>query len=198
MPAVVYAKDAATKEKSNESIAVGSTIPDFGFPQLSKKTGKLSRQILFLSNFLEDGDQSKKLLVVNFYAIWCKPCLKEIPILEKLHQKYSAKGVQFVSVNYRNQEESAKKIIQKTRSIVQKYHITYPILISKYYMRKVYLAYLGQKAQLPFSIIVNPKGMVISKFQGSKGVSFKKLEQEILKNLPIKVGHSNKIIKNSN
>ena len=48
MPAVVYAKDAATKEKSNESIAVGSTIPDFGFPQLSKKTGKLSRQILFL------------------------------------------------------------------------------------------------------------------------------------------------------
>ena len=47
---------------------------------------------------LEIKDFSTEWLVVNYWASWCKPCIKEIPELNKLHQ--SSKEITVVGVNY--------------------------------------------------------------------------------------------------
>ena len=47
---------------------------------------------------LEIRDFSNEWLVVNYWASWCKPCIKEIPELNKLHQ--SRKDITVVGVNY--------------------------------------------------------------------------------------------------
>ena len=47
---------------------------------------------------LEIKDFSAEWLVVNYWASWCKPCIKEIPELNKLHQ--SRKEITVVGVNY--------------------------------------------------------------------------------------------------
>lgn len=45
-------------------------------------------------------DPSDKVLVVNFWATWCAPCIKELPLLEKLHQENSNARVLLVSMDY--------------------------------------------------------------------------------------------------
>ena len=40
-----------------------------------------------------------KVVVVNFWATWCKPCVKELPLLAKWQKQYAAKGLQVVPVS---------------------------------------------------------------------------------------------------
>src|SRR5688500_5184638 len=39
-----------------------------------------------------------KVIVVNFWATWCKPCLKEIPDLSKIYERYKSKGLVMLGV----------------------------------------------------------------------------------------------------
>lgn len=43
--------------------------------------------------------KGEKLTVIDFWASWCKPCLKAMPKLEALRQKYSTQGVVLISIN---------------------------------------------------------------------------------------------------
>jgi peroxiredoxin len=37
-------------------------------------------------------------IVVDFWATWCKPCIKELPYIQRLHEKYGPRGVQVLAV----------------------------------------------------------------------------------------------------
>ena len=41
---------------------------------------------------------ANKVIVVNFWATWCVPCIKEIPSFNKLHKDYAAKGVAVIGI----------------------------------------------------------------------------------------------------
>ncbi|RZA05281.1 MAG: TlpA family protein disulfide reductase [Proteobacteria bacterium] len=45
------------------------------------------------------GDFRGKVTLINFWAGWCAPCLKEMPSLYKLHEKYQAKNFEVVTFN---------------------------------------------------------------------------------------------------
>jgi thiol-disulfide isomerase/thioredoxin len=45
------------------------------------------------------ADYSGKVVLLNFWAGWCAPCLKEMPSLYKLHQKYEGKGFAVIAFN---------------------------------------------------------------------------------------------------
>jgi thiol-disulfide isomerase/thioredoxin len=49
-----------------------------------------------------------KVVLVNFWATWCPPCLAELPDLVKLEQRLKSKGFQLVYVSADDPEESAK------------------------------------------------------------------------------------------
>lgn len=53
------------------------------------------------------GEFKGKVVLVNFWAAWCKPCRDEMPMLEDLRQKYGEKGLEIVAVNL---AESAPRI----------------------------------------------------------------------------------------
>jgi thiol-disulfide isomerase/thioredoxin len=60
-------------------------------------------------------------LVVNFWASWCGPCRKEMPILEDFHQKYGDR-VQLLGIDYQDvQTEAAMDLVRQTG-------VTYPLL----------------------------------------------------------------------
>jgi thiol-disulfide isomerase/thioredoxin len=40
-----------------------------------------------------------KILIINFWATWCPPCLKEIPEFIQLQTEYSGQNVQFIGMN---------------------------------------------------------------------------------------------------
>ena len=60
-----------------------------------------------LETYLESKD-SKKTYVVNFWATWCAPCVKELPYFEELNVNYSTKNVEviLVSLDFPKQIES--------------------------------------------------------------------------------------------
>lgn len=44
--------------------------------------------------------QKEDVWVVDFWASWCKPCIRSIPHMKKLHSKYQDQGVKFISVSW--------------------------------------------------------------------------------------------------
>lgn len=44
-------------------------------------------------------DTTKEVVVYNFWATWCKPCVAELPYFEKINAKYEGKKVKMVLVN---------------------------------------------------------------------------------------------------
>lgn len=58
------------------------------------------------TNLLEKEDfksllaqQKGKIVLVNLWATWCKPCVYELPALEKLHQKYENQNVKVIALS---------------------------------------------------------------------------------------------------
>lgn len=50
------------------------------------------------------ANQKQEVVVYNFWATWCKPCVEEMPAFEKLAADYKAKGVHvvFVSIDFKS------------------------------------------------------------------------------------------------
>lgn len=68
-------------------------------------------------NRLEQRDDV--LYVYNFWATWCKPCIKEMPYFEKLNEAYADKKVKvvFVSLDFPEQVETVVKPFIKRKAI---------------------------------------------------------------------------------
>jgi len=57
------------------------------------------------------GNPDDNLFVVNFWATWCGPCIKELPHFEKLSKEYQAERVTFILVSLDFPSEIDKKLI---------------------------------------------------------------------------------------
>jgi thiol-disulfide isomerase/thioredoxin len=79
-----------------ESPLVGKPAPDFNLELLGSGGKKFHL-----------ADQKGKVIVLDFWATWCGPCLQTMPLVEKVAHEFEAEGVQLIAVNL---EEPAKTI----------------------------------------------------------------------------------------
>jgi len=57
------------------------------------------------------NQQNDTTYVINFWATWCKPCVKELPYFEQLHNTYNGKKVNVVLVSLDFKDQIDKKLI---------------------------------------------------------------------------------------
>jgi thiol-disulfide isomerase/thioredoxin len=162
-------------------LKTGDKIVDFGMRKANVEKGKLSG-LIWLGDYVgkKDVKDPKKVLVLNFFANWCVPCIKEMPFLQKMYDKYNKKGLMVLSVNFRTESEKFDPTFIKSLEIIKKNEIKYPVLFDRFTNRNQ-LIYLGDKAVLPCLIVIDSKGVIIEKFQGEGSHDLKKIEGVIKK-----------------
>jgi peroxiredoxin len=65
-------------------------------------------------------------VVISYWATWCVPCKKELPILQKLAQEYSQRGLVVLTVNATDQDDMAK-----VQAAVGEMGMTFPVLLDQ-------------------------------------------------------------------
>ncbi|HAS43103.1 MAG TPA: TlpA family protein disulfide reductase [Microscillaceae bacterium] len=68
--------------------------------------------------------QGDKIYVVNFWATWCRPCIKELPYFERLQKKYADKNVKVILLAVEDAEQKVKIFIKKKKIQSQVYLLT--------------------------------------------------------------------------
>ena len=124
--------------------AVNAAAPS-AFPQASKLGG----------GSVDTAALSGKVVVVNFWATWCVPCIKEIPSFNKLHKDFASQGVAVLGINGDN--EDADRI----RSFLKKHPMDFPVAIGSDALGTQY-----KLDVLPVTLIFDRTGKQIKRFEG--------------------------------
>lgn len=100
-----------------------------------------------------------KLLLVNFWATWCTPCMHEIPELVKLQKQYGSRGLQIIG--------PAVDDPDAVRASLAALGIDYPVMSGSVDNLTAMMEHLGNGVgALPFSIVVSPEGRLVGRHLG--------------------------------
>ena len=95
-----------------------------------------------------------KVLVVNFWATWCLPCLEEIPQFVRMQEKFGTQGLQFVGI--------AVDSVVKVREFAAKYQMNYPVLIGGIEAIELARTAGNEFGALPFTVVMDRNGGLIA------------------------------------
>jgi len=110
----------------------------------------------------EDGvqvslsDYTDHVVLVNFWATWCPPCLKEMPSLEKLYQNFKDEPFALLAIN-----EEGAGAQQAVAHFKKKIDIHFPILFDDGEVAAKYDAHT-----LPHTFLIGKKGEIVKKIVG--------------------------------
>jgi thiol-disulfide isomerase/thioredoxin len=97
-----------------------------------------------------------KVVVVNFWATWCGPCVAEMPGFNEVYKEYKSKGLEIVGLAVSDEEKSVETFIQKRA-------ISYPIAMGTPEVGEKF----GIGGSIPFTVFIDRKGNLRGRFTGS-------------------------------
>ena len=140
-----YAEPIPGSQPPSSGSLIGDLRPDF---MLGSNTGEL----------VSSSDFEGKTILLNFWATWCEPCRKEMPMLMDLQRKHGSTGLQVVGIALDNQES--------VKSFVSTYGISYPILVGESDVFETSAAYGNTEGVLPYSVLIDSEGIIRWKYAG--------------------------------
>jgi peroxiredoxin len=118
----------------------------------------------------------KKVVVISFWNISCKPCRKEMPKLQEIYDELKDRGLMILSINTDGPSE-----IPTVKPLVRRKGFTYPVLLDT--EQKVVKLY-NPRCILPYTAVIDLDGKVVHTHLGYNSGDELKLKEEILKLLP--------------
>lgn len=118
-----------------------------------------------------NGSFKGRVLVVNFWGTWCKPCLKELPEFDQIYRRYRKHGMTLLAIATDEDAEAVKDLVTE-----------------KKWGAKIAIAgeaYAGQygSAKFPFTFVVDHKGVIQASYRGYKPECMGQLEADIREQL---------------
>jgi len=98
-------------------------------------------------------DWKDRPLVVNFWATWCDPCRREVPLLKALRREHAADRLEIVGI--------AVDYPDEVRKYAQAHGIDYPVLVGDQGGLEAVNAF-GMETVLPFSVFVDRQGRIVT------------------------------------
>lgn len=95
-------------------------------------------------------------VVLNFWATWCGPCLLEMPMLVELQREYGSRGLQVIGISV---DEEGSRIVEP---FVEEFGFNYPIVVDEGPLAASY----GAQYAVPTTVLVDRKGRVRSRVLG--------------------------------
>jgi thiol-disulfide isomerase/thioredoxin len=120
--------------------AVPEQLPELGFPDRDGTVRRLS-------------DFRGRPLLVNFWATWCEPCRREIPLIESLRRTSNAR-LQVVGIAVDERDPALK--------YAHTMGIDYPVLVAGEDGGLAALRDFGMEGELPFSVFADREGRIVT------------------------------------
>jgi peroxiredoxin len=130
-----HAQDTAMRVK------IGEKVPDFSLKDVT--TGK----VVTLSEYT-----GKKIVMIEFWAIWCDICTREMPNLVKLQAEWNPKGFELLSIVLPSGD------VGEIRKIVKEKKLNYPALLDA--DLSVATKTFGLAGPIPLKVVIDHKGIV--------------------------------------
>jgi peroxiredoxin len=138
------------------SVKLNSSPPPIPERQVNKSlVGNHQPDFELLSNKGEpvtNADFAGKTTLINFWATWCVPCRKEMPMLMELHSEYATRGFQVVGI--------ALDEVQQVNRFIEEINISYPILVGEADVMATSAAFGNTTGVLPYSVLVDKDGII--------------------------------------
>ncbi|MDZ7751658.1 MAG: TlpA disulfide reductase family protein [Gammaproteobacteria bacterium] len=106
----------------------------------------------------EAAEWDGKVVLLNFWATWCPPCRREMPLFADLQQEFGRQGFQVVAVAI---DEAAA-----VREFAAQYGLDFPLLVGDEDAIRVAQDYGNLQGALPFSVLYDRRGRVVARFKG--------------------------------
>jgi thiol-disulfide isomerase/thioredoxin len=104
--------------------------------------------------------KGNKAILVDVFATWCPPCIKGIPVLKELREKYKD-DFEIVSVLFEKEED---KPTAEVIEFIEKYGITYPVTVGEENFKLAKA--LGDVQRIPELFLFSKDGEFVKKFLG--------------------------------
>jgi thiol-disulfide isomerase/thioredoxin len=105
------------------------------------------------------SDFSGKYVLLDFWATWCQPCLKETPDLKQARQRFQPRGLVIIGMNSDKKQKNAQRFVRENNI---------PWLQSSAKSTKQVLHHVLKIKWYPTLILVGPQGRILAISEGEK------------------------------
>ena len=110
-----------------------------------------------------------KVVLLNFWATWCDPCLTEMPTFNEWQKQYGPGNFQVIGVSM---DDAPANVV----STVAKLKLNYPVLMGDEHLGAAYGGILG----LPVTFLIDRRGKVQARYEGADIASIQRNVERLL------------------
>jgi thiol-disulfide isomerase/thioredoxin len=137
--------DPAELQTAAQQAVIPARLPQFSLKDLGGKPTSIS-------------SWDRKSLMINFWATWCAPCRREIPLLRTLAADWAGRGLEVIGIAVDHPD--------KVRRFADEFKIDYPLLVGEQDALDVAADFGMASPVFPFTVFTDRRGEVVTLFLG--------------------------------
>jgi len=149
------------------AILIFSAVPALAQKPIDFTLQDMDGNPVNLNDFL-----GKNVILIDFWATWCVPCVKELAHFQRFHEAYKDKGLVVLALSEDGPESTAL-----VKPFAKRYNYSFTILLDS---ESRVLALYNPRVVLPYTLLIDRSGRIAKVHQGYSLGDEKKIEEEIL------------------